>query len=89
MKEALGRVVALGDQVVPFSTGHSWQVMRGKDGPRGTGRVLHTALEILQESFDPILDVPTQQDLLPAMVQAGQVGEWDFQGMHTIILRYK
>lgn len=44
---------------------------------------------VAQESFDPILDVVTGQDLLPRMVYAETLGDWDFQGMHTLVLRHK
>ena len=43
----------------------------------------------LQESFDPIIDVATGQDLVPAMVYAQALGDWDFTGMFTLILYHQ
>lgn len=42
-----------------------------------------------QESFDPIRDGPTKEDLLPKMVFATQHGEFDFQGMYSVLLRHR
>ena len=39
-----------------------------------------------QESFDPIIDIGTGQDLVQAMVYAQALGDWDFTGMFTLIL---
>ena len=35
--------------------GYSIRFMRGKDGTIPTSKMLHTVLETLQESFDPII----------------------------------
>lgn len=43
--------------------------------------------EILTESFDPILDLVTGADLMMAMVYAQELGDWDYTGMYTAILR--
>lgn len=43
----------------------------------------------VQESFDPIIDVGTGQDLVPAMVYAQALGDWDFTGMLTLILYHQ
>ncbi len=42
-----------------------------------------------QESFDPIVDMSNGEDLLPKMVYADGSGDYDFQGMHAILLRYR
>lgn len=42
-----------------FGPEHSWQWLRGRDGTGATTRTLKTCLELLQESFDPIIDVHT------------------------------
>ena len=47
------------------------------------------ATPLLQESFDPILDIATGEDLVVAMVRAAAVGDFDFSGMFTAILRYQ
>ena len=44
---------------------------------------------MLQESFDPILDIATGEDLVVAMVRAAAVGDFDFSGMFTAILRHQ
>jgi hypothetical protein len=45
------------------------------------------AAEILQESFDPIMDKANNQDLIPAMVHSEGLGsEWDFHGVFTVLL---
>ena len=43
----------------------------------------------MQESFDPIIDVPSGLDLLPKMVYAETVGDWDFQGVYSVLLRHR
>lgn len=43
--------------------------------------------EILTESFDPILDLVTGADLMMAMVYAQELGDWDYTGMYTAVLR--
>ncbi len=70
-----------------------------EDGSRGTAgldqmRVLFeeemlTSLLMVQESFDPIIDVTTRQDLLPKMIYAQSLGEFDFQGIYSILLKHK
>ena len=42
-----------------------------------------------QESFDPIIDVTTKQDLLPKMIQAQPLGDFDFQGMFSVLLKHR
>eukprot|EP00889_Picochlorum_renovo_P000287 jgi/Picre1/27317/NNA_000286.t1 len=46
------------------------------------------AKKILEESFDPIMDLSTNTDLLPLMIHAEQHGEWDYRGVHTLLLKY-
>ena len=41
---------------------------------------------MLQGSFDPIIDIPTGEDLIVAMARARALGDWDFSGMFTAIL---
>lgn len=50
---------------------------------------LTTCYTALQESFDPIIDTGSGSDLLPAMVNAETAGDYDFQGMYSILLRYR
>ena len=50
-------------------------------------KALDAVLEILSDSFDPILDVASGQDLLPLMVTAEVARDHDFGGMHALLLR--
>ncbi|KAK9810346.1 hypothetical protein WJX72_009121 [[Myrmecia] bisecta] len=74
---------------VPISGDHTWQLLRGKDGTHATTWALKSAAELLQESFDPIIDIISGQDLLNVMVYAQELGEWDYTGMYTAVLRHK
>ena len=65
------------------------QVMRGKDGRHNTAWSLRSAQEILQESFDPIMDLGSNTDLLPVMLYARRAGEWDYSNCLTLLLRHK
>lgn len=46
--------VSEGDQACS-EDGHTWRLMKGKDGTLRTARELRVVLETLQESFDPII----------------------------------
>jgi len=84
---ALRRVVAAGERSLPGA--HALHILRGQDGTRPTEWALRTATDILAEAFDPILDVGTGQDLTRAMVTATQLGDWDYTGMFTALLRHR
>ena len=56
---------------------------------RGLRALAHTAQEILGESFDPIVELATGADLMPAMVYAQELGAWDYTGMFTAVLRHR
>lgn len=47
------------------------------------------AQEILGESFDPIIELTTGADLMAAMVYAQELGDWDYTGMLTALLRHR
>lgn len=51
----------------------------------------HTSLPNLppQESFDPIMDLGSNTDLLPVMLYARRAGEWDYSNCLTLLLRHK
>lgn len=68
---------------------YQWQLLHGKDGSHSTTWALKACYEILQESFDPIIDQVSGQDLVKGMVFSVQQGEWDHTGMFAAILRYK
>ena len=60
--------------------------------PFGLILTLHlgaAAQEILAESFDPIVELATGADLMPAMVYAQELGAWDYTGMFTAVLRHR
>lgn len=63
--------------------------MQGKDGSPATAAALRKALDILQESFDPIIDLSTGRDLLPVMVYAQELGAWDYTGMYSVLLKHQ
>ncbi|PRW56093.1 Nucleosome-remodeling factor subunit BPTF isoform A [Chlorella sorokiniana] len=74
---------------IPGYPSHTWQVFRGKDGRSATAWALRSAQEILQESFDPIMDLGSNTDLLPVMLYARRAGEWDYSNCLTLLLRHK
>lgn len=47
------------------------------------------AQDILTESFDPIVELTTGADLMIAMVYAQELGDWDYSGMYTAVLKFK
>ena len=47
------------------------------------------AQDILTESFDPIVELTTGADLMLAMVYAQELGDWDYSGMYTAVLKHK
>ena len=71
------------------AAGYTWQILNGKDQKINTTYSIKAAAEILQESFDPIIDLSTNTDLLPLMLHARQYGDWDYKGVYTLLLRYK
>jgi len=74
---------------VLHNAGYTWQVLNGKDGRAGTTHAIKAAAEILQESFDPIIEQTSNTDLLPLMLYAQQYGDWDYRGVYTLLLRFK
>lgn len=65
------------------------QLLHGSNGSPTVVGSLEEAAEILQESFDPIMDKASNQDLIPAMVHSEGLGEWDFHGVFTVLLFYE
>jgi len=63
-----------------------WQMLHSKGVEMLTGD-LEVVRSILQSSFDPIIDVRSNTDLLPIMVRSGSFREWDYNGMHCLLLR--
>ncbi len=63
------------------------QLLHGLNHSPAIEGSLVDAAEILQESFDPIMDKANNQDLIPAMVHSEGLGsEWDFNGVFTALL---
>ena len=90
IKDKLREAVAEGQ--LPLTCGEeefTWQLLNGKDQTHGTTWSLKAAYDLLQESFDPIIDGVSGQDLLHGMVFARKQGEWDHTGMFTAVLRHK
>ncbi|CAG9464154.1 unnamed protein product, partial [Pedinophyceae sp. YPF-701] len=83
----ISSVVSRGD--MPITEWHSWQVMQGKNRGGTSGWDLRAVLKILQESFDPIMDLSTNTDLLPIMVQGGSHGDYDYSSVYTMALRFR
>eukprot|EP00798_Chlamydomonas_sp_ICE-L_P014358 gene14358-20355_t len=106
-KRVRGELLGLVEQgeTVCSPDGHTWQVFHGDDGTEDTLATMQVIQDILQESFDPIIDVVviqgilgesfdpiidvSGQDLLPKMVEAGVLGDWHFEGMFTILLKHR
>mmetsp|Transcript_13830 Transcript_13830/g.39159 ORF Transcript_13830/g.39159 Transcript_13830/m.39159 type:complete len:924 (+) Transcript_13830:273-3044(+) len=63
----------------------TWQILRSNKEQSGPGE-LKVVQEILQQSFDPIMELTTNTDLLPVMVASGTFREWDYSGMHCLLL---
>ena len=84
---ALRARVALG--LVDLNDDYQWQLLHGKDQTTYTTWQLKGCQEILEESFDPIIDQISKQNLVRGMVYSEQQGEWDHTGMFAAILKYK
>lgn len=50
---------------------------------------LAAVFHAVQESFDPIMDLGSNTDLLPVMLYARRAGEWDYSNCLTLLLRHK
>ena len=48
-----------------------------------------SAEQVLQESFDPIIDKATKENLLLLMTKAEVKGEYDYRGMYTALLTHQ
>jgi len=63
--------------------------LQGEDGTAEVSASLAQVASILHESFDPIIDLVTGQDLLPVMVYAQELGAWDYTGMYSAVLQHQ
>ena len=60
-----------------------------EDPAHVSGLKLCLLQDILTESFDPIVELTTGADLMMAMVYAQELGDWDYSGMYTAVLKFK
>ena len=74
---------------VDLGDDYQWQLLHGKDGTTSTTWQLKGCQDILEESFDPIIDQISKQNLVKGMVYSEQQGEWDHSGMFAAVLKYK
>ncbi|KAI4300368.1 hypothetical protein L6164_033756 [Bauhinia variegata] len=63
-----------------------WRVLNGKIASPETRPLLSAAVSIFHECFDPIVDVTSGRDLIPAMVYGRNVRGQEFGGMYCAIL---
>ncbi len=64
-------------------------IRQGEDGSPEVSASLARVAAILHESFDPIIDLTTGQDLLPVMVYAQELGAWDYTGVYSAVLQHQ
>ncbi|KAL6873510.1 hypothetical protein ACP4OV_013592 [Aristida adscensionis] len=62
-----------------------WRVLKDKSSA-DSKLVLSKAVAIFHESFDPIIQVTTGRDLIPAMVYGRSIRDQDYTGMHCAVL---
>lgn len=84
----MSAAVTRGPTALQGSPGHAWRVLQGSDGRTATRHALAAALQILQESFDPIMDLATDTDLLPLMVMSDAAGDYDYANTYTLVLSH-
>ena len=68
---------------------YTCEVLCGEGKTARSKASLSEALEILQESFDPLPHALTGADLLPIMARAETCADHDYTTVHTILLRYR
>lgn len=76
-------------RIISLTPEHCWLLLHGRDDSETTENSLGEASVILQESFNPIIDQGSGQDLMAAMVYAESLGEWDYRGFFTALLFYQ
>ncbi|WVZ78339.1 hypothetical protein U9M48_026069 [Paspalum notatum var. saurae] len=62
-----------------------WRVLKDKSS-EDSKLVLSRAVAIFHETFDPIIQVTTGRDLIPAMVYGRSARDQDYTGMHCAVL---
>ena len=77
-----------------YPSGYTIQMLRGRaspdsPSPEGTNAAIDIAQNVLQESFDPIIDKATKENLLLLMTKAEVKGEYDYRGMYTALLSHE
>jgi len=66
---------------------YTYEVLCGEGKEARTRASLADALDILQQSFDPLPHAITGDDLLPIMAKAQTCADHDYTTVHTILLR--
>ncbi|XP_022934643.1 uncharacterized protein LOC111441779 isoform X1 [Cucurbita moschata] len=64
----------------------SWRLISGKIASPETRLLLSEAIAIFHDRFDPIVDIASGRDLIPAMVYGRDVGGQEFGGMYCALL---
>lgn len=64
----------------------SWRLLSGKFSSADSKPLLSKAVAIFHESFDPIMDIITGRDLIPAMVYGRNLRDQDYGGMYCAVL---
>lgn len=64
----------------------SWRLISGKIASPETRLLLSEAIAIFHDRFDPIVDITSGRDLIPAMVYGRDVGGQEFGGMYCATL---
>ncbi|XP_078427656.1 uncharacterized protein LOC144700125 [Wolffia australiana] len=63
-----------------------WRLLSGKTATPDTRLLLSKALSLFHECFDPIIDIATGKDLIPAIVYGRDAREQEFGGMFCSVL---
>ncbi|KAJ4788421.1 Acyl-CoA N-acyltransferase with RING/FYVE/PHD-type zinc finger protein [Rhynchospora pubera] len=64
-----------------------WRLLSGASAQEVEAQLLSGAVSIFHESFDPIIDAKSKQDLIPAMVNGMSIeGHQDYSGMYCAVL---
>ncbi|CAA7390730.1 unnamed protein product [Spirodela intermedia] len=63
-----------------------WRLLSGKAASPDSRLLLAKALSMFHESFDPIIDLATGKDLIPAMVYGRDMRDQEFGGMYCSAL---
>eukprot|EP00736_Rhodelphis_marinus_P011306 Rmarinus@m.19206 len=71
---------------LPAGNGYSWVLLNDAVEDKRGRRLLAQALKVIQDSFTPILDPFTKQDVIPLIVHGRQHGQLDYRGFYCAVL---